>query len=156
MKSARVRRQKQREPTMTKHFPDMLTSNTKLIVPMADPDLELRGRGGGGGQFFVPCPTDYFFIQNKEGWPSPRSATECLNLILKSDGQQTIIILPLTKNNMAQRKIATYRRFINKNGVDLLSIVILSSIKCEQSQTNFSKFPIKNTSPYFHRASLAI
>ena len=141
---------------MTKHFPDMLTSNTKLIVPMADPDLELRGRGGRGGQFFVPCPTDYFFTQNKEGWPSPRSATECLNLILKSDGQQTIIILPLTKNNMAQRKIATYRRFINKNGVDLLSIVILSSIKCEQSQTNFSKFPIKNTSPYFHRASLAI
>ena len=58
---------------------------------MADPDLELRGRGGGGGQFFVPCPTDYFFTQNKEGWPSPRSATECLNLILKSDDQQTII-----------------------------------------------------------------
>ena len=116
---------------MTKHFPDMLTSNTKLIVPMADPDLELGGRGGGGGgggQFFVPCSTDYFFTQNKEGWPSPRSATECLNLILKSDGQQTIIILPLTKNNMAQRTIATYRRFINKNRVDLLSIVILSSI----------------------------
>ena len=67
--------------------------------------------GGGGG-----------------GGPSPRSATECFNLILKSDGQQTIIILPLTENNMAQRTIATYRRFMNKNRVDLLSIVILSSI----------------------------
>ena len=32
---------------MTKHFPDMLTSNAKLIVPIADADLELRGEGGG-------------------------------------------------------------------------------------------------------------
>ena len=62
MKSARVRRQKQREPTMTKHFPDMLTSNTKLIVPMADPDLELRGRGGGGGGSFLSLALPIIFL----------------------------------------------------------------------------------------------
>ena len=118
---------------MTKHFPDMLTSNAKLIVPMADPDLELRGEGGGFLSHAQPAflPSEILFFLPKirrGGGASPRSATECFNLILKSDGQQTIIILPLTKNNMAQRTIATYRRFINKNRVDLLSIVILSSI----------------------------
>ena len=118
---------------MTKHFPDMLTSNAKLIVPMVDPDLELRGEGGGflchAQPAFLPSEILFFFTQNKEGGgPSPRSATESFDLILKSDGQQTIIILPLTENNMAQRTIATYRRFIKKNRVDLLSIVILSSI----------------------------
>ena len=118
---------------MTKHFPDMLTSNAKLIVPMADPDLELRGEGSGFLSHAQPAflPSEILFFLPKirrGGGASPRSATECFNLILKSDGQQTIIILPLTENNMAQRTIATYRRFINKNGVDLLSIVILSSI----------------------------
>ena len=57
---------------MTKHFPDMLTSNTKLIVPMADPDLELRGRGGGGeggGSFLSLALPIIFLPKIRRGGP---------------------------------------------------------------------------------------
>ena len=73
VKNARVRRQKQREPTMTKHFPDMLTSNAKLIVPIADPDLELRGEGGGflshAQPAFLPSEILFFLPKIRRGGP---------------------------------------------------------------------------------------
>ena len=53
-------------------------------LPVADPDLELRGEGGGGLDLLtllacIPSVISSFFIQNKGGPdppnPSPRSAT---------------------------------------------------------------------------------
>ena len=46
----------------------------KLVEPVADPDLELRGGGGGGLDLlallaFLPSVISSFFTQNKGGGP---------------------------------------------------------------------------------------
>ena len=60
---------------MTKHFPDMLTSNAKLIVPMVDPDLELRGEGGGflshAQPAFLPSEILFFLPKIRRGGRGP-------------------------------------------------------------------------------------
>ena len=36
-------------------------------LPVVDPDLELRGSGGGGRAAFPPSTIPFFFTQNKGG-----------------------------------------------------------------------------------------
>lgn len=46
--------------------------NTKTYnqLPVVDPDLELRGSGGGGRAAFLPSAIPFFVTQNKGG-PGP-------------------------------------------------------------------------------------
>ena len=73
--------------SLLKTTPPKMVGQIKAITVM-DPDLELKGRGGGSLDLlaqlaFFPSVISSFFTQNRGGdlgppGPSPRSATESL------------------------------------------------------------------------------
>ena len=99
---------------------------------MEDPDLELRGEGGGGQFFFLlPLPAFlpsaiFFFTQNKgdlgPSGPSPRSATE--NGIF-SNKSRTINVLFGTKKRLLFKQDG--KKILRVTFLDMVINVFVSS-----------------------------